>query len=295
MNLLMTKGLLLAVGVTLSTSGLAQGTPASSAAPATGAAKPEKTVEGATVDKVAQIERCQGHKFESMIEIDAVKKRSTRVKLCANPGSSDADWVKTLEAAIGQIEQRDLPAQAKDKLIGELRAEMAKFGAKPARPAVVEGLSAFTLGGAGTGKSLIEPTERFETSTLPPIPPRKVAASGKPGIQVPRQPPMRIRLKCLERGESGAGGTCDFFDRNTVLALSAVEGLEGGGVLRFRRRGETQDEIILEPMQAGQTRRVKLPGELCRGISHSKVEIELLGPKSVGIAAARYGPFGLRC
>ena len=279
------KGLLLAVSVTLSTSGVAQ-------APA---AKPEKTVEGATPDKVAQIERCQGHKFESMIQIDAVKKRSTRVKLCANPGSTDADWVKTLEAAIGQIELRDIPAEAKDKLIGELRAEMAKFGAKLPPPAVIEGLSAFALGGANTDKSLIEPAERFETSTLPPIPPRKVASAGKPGIQVAPQPPMRIRIKCLERGQSGAGGTCDFFDRNTILALSAVEGLEGGGVLRFLRRGETRDEIILEPMQSGQMRRVKLPGELCRGISHSKVEIELLGPKSVGIAAARYGPYGLHC
>lgn len=278
------KGLLLAVGVTLSTSGVAQ-------APA---AKPEKTVEGATADKVAQIERCQGHKFESMIQIDAVRKRSTRVKLCANPGSSDADWVKTLQAAIGQIEQRAIPAEAKDKLIGELRAEMAKFGAKPP-PLAIEGLSVFAPGGVGADKSLIEPTERFETSTLPPIPPRKVATAGEPGIRAAPQPPMRIRLKCLERGESGAGATCDFFDRNTVLALSAVEGLEGGGILRFLRRGETQDEIILDPMQVGQSRRVKLPGELCRGISHSKVEIELLGPKSVGIAAARYGPYGLRC
>ena len=106
---------------------------------------------------------------------------------------------------------------------------------------------------------------------------------------------MSIRIKCLTRGEGGTGGTCDFFDRDTMLVVSAVQGLEKGGALRFLRRGEARDEIVLSPLAVGQSVRVRLPAELCRGISYSKVEIELLAPKSTGAAAARLGPYGLRC
>jgi len=254
-------------------------------------AAPEKVVEGATADRVAQIEQCQGHKFSSMVEIDPVKKRSTRVKLCANPGASDSDWVKTLEEAVVQIEQRDMPAAAKDKLIGELRSEIARF-APAAKPVATAQAAPIYL--SRDAASLETPTERYETSVLPPLTP-KVAAKANAAVASPPQPPMRFQIKCLERGESGPGSTCDFFVADTVLAVSAVEGLEGGGTLRFRRKGEERGEVRLAPLQAGQSARVKLPTELCKGISSSKVEIELLAPKSTGAVAARLGPYGLRC
>lgn len=260
---------------------------ASTSVPAT----PEKVVEGATADRVAQIENCQGHKFDSMVQIDPVKKRSTRVKLCANPGSTDADWARTLEAAIAQIEQRDMPAAAKDKLIGELRTEIAKFAPVSKPLASAQAAPVYLSGDAA---SIAAPTERYETSVLPPLTP-KVAAKSSAGIASAPQPPMRIRIKCLERGQSGPGGTCDFFVAQTVLVVSAVEGLENGGTLRFRRKGDERGEVRLSPLQVGQATRVKLPGELCKGVSSSKVEIELLAPKSAGTVVARLGPFGLRC
>lgn len=266
--------------------------PVGGAVPAAGEAAPdEKIVEGATADRVAQIQACQGHKFDSMVQIDPVRNRSTRVKLCANPGSSDADWVKTLEAAIDQIEQRDMPAAAKDKLIAELRGEIAKFAPAPKPAATAQAAPVYLSGDAA---SLSEPAERFETSVLPPLTP-KVAAKVSGAVAAAPQPPMRFRIKCLERGESGPGGTCDFFVADTILAVTAVEGLEGGGTLRFRRKGEERGEVRLAPLQAGQSIRVRLPGELCKGVSSSKVEIELLHPKSTGTVAARLGPFGLRC
>ena len=297
----MSKGLLLAASMAIAVPAIAQGTfssPDSAAAPAA-PAEPEKTVEGATPGRVAQVERCQGHKFESMVETDPVKKRGTRVKLCANPGSSDGEWVKTLEAAIDQIEDRDMPPAARDKLIGELRAEVAKFApaSKPASNGVAIAPRPSVLFGDGPGANgmSIAPAERYETSTLPPLTPKKVTAAGGGAIAAQPKPRMGIRLKCLEPRESGSGSTCDFFVQNTVLAISAVEGLEKGGTLRFLRRGEVHGEAALAPMQAGQLARVKLPGDLCRGISYSKVEIELLGPGSGGAAAARLGPYGLRC
>jgi hypothetical protein len=265
-------------------------------------AAPARKIQGATPERVAQIERCEGHKFDTMVEIDPVKKRSTRVKLCANPGSTDADWVKTLEAAIVQIEQRAMPAAAKDKVIAELRQEAAKFASAAKPKAVSPGAPSFA-GLAGNRAPIEAPTERFETSKLPPLPPplpRKTAAiAGSVGAgakaSVPPPPAMRFRIKCLVRGESGAGSTCDYFDNSTVLALSAVEGLDKGGTLRFRRRGEARGDVLLAPLKAGQSVRVRLPGDLCRGVAFARVELELLPPQSTGTVAGRAGPFDMRC
>lgn len=293
----MTKALLLAAIMAIAAPGHAQDAPASpDAAPASTSApaRDERVVEGDTPDRVAQIARCQGHKFDSLVEIDAVKKRSTRVKLCANPGSSDADWVKTLEAAVVQIEQRAMPPAAKDKLIGELRNEIARF-APPSKSVVIAQPAPLFVGDFGLANPLTSPTERYETSVLPPLPPRKVALKGTAASEAPSKPVMSIRIKCLGRRESGTGGTCDFFDRNTMLVVSALKGLEKGGALRFLRRGEARGEALLAPLEVGRSVRVRLPAELCRGIAYSKVEIELLGPKSTGAAAARFGPYGLRC
>jgi len=280
------KWLPLAASVAIAVPGLAQ-------SPSVPPVQRDKTVEGATADRVTQINRCQGHKFESLVEIDPIAKRSTRVKLCANPGASDAAWVKTLESAILQIEDRDMPAAAKDKVIAELKAEIAKFATASQPLAITQGSS--TLFGAGSANdSLIAPTERFETSTLPSLTPKKIIGPKGTLVAAKPRPRMAIRIKCLSRGETGGGSTCDFFDHDTVLAVSAVEGLEKGGMLRFLRRGDVHGETNLAPLAVGQSVRVKLPGDLCRGITYSKIEIELL-PAAGGTSAARLGPYGLRC
>ena len=292
--MLTTKALLLAASIAIAVPLAAQQAPVPSDAPAATPANPEKIVEGATPDRVAQIDRCQGHKFESRVELDPVKKRSTSIKLCANPGASDADWVKTLEAAVVQIEQRNMPPEARQKLIGELQSEIARFAATSKPAATAPGARLFVTD-PGAAATLAGPTERYETSVLPSLPAPKAARSANAAIPSPSQRPMRIGMKCLERGQTGAGGTCDFLESSTILAIRAVEGVEDGGTLRFRRRGDVRGEVTLAPMQAGQSTRVKLPGELCKGIAGSKVEIELLAPKSTGAVAARLGPFGLRC
>lgn len=250
-------------------------------------------VEGATPEREALIEQCSNHKFETMIEIDPVKKRSTRVKLCSNPGASDADWVKTLEAAIAELEERRMPPAAKGELVAQLKGEIAKY-AKPQR--VLAG--PINLGQASLAPPLNMPTERFETSVLPSLDPPKVAATAVAGSAPVTAPPnkaMAFKLKCLARGQKGTGGTCDFLEKETTLVVSAVQGLEKGGTLRFRRRGDERGEVLLNAMQPGQSVHVKLPSELCKGVSSSKVEIELLAPGSTGSVAAREGPYGLRC
>ena len=277
----------------------------------------DKEVEGATADRVARIAQCQGHKFDTLVRIDPVRNRSTRVKLCADPGASDADWVRTLEAAVDQIEARDMPAEAKDKVIAELRQEIAKFGlaTPPATTAISttpsQSAAAFVgnLGTLGNLGPLEGPTERYETSIVPPLPPplpRRILPTGAGTSTTTASgafaaaastpiPAMRFRVKCLARGETGAGSTCDFFDKGTTLSLSAVEGLEKGGTLRFRRKGEARGELLLAPLAAGQSVRVRLPAEICRGVAFAKVELELLPPGSRGAVAARAGPYGMRC
>ena len=292
-------GLLLAAILAIGVPASGQVLPDLATGPASPAPTDEKIVEGATAARVDQVERCSGHKFDSVVEIDPVRKRSTRVKLCADPGASDADWVKTLEAAIVQIEQRAMPEAAKDKIIGELRGEMAKF-AVAANPATQAQVATTFVGNLGNVGSLIAPTERYETSTLPPLPRKPVSSANAAGVGTAAVasapvPAMRFRVKCLARGESGAGSTCDFFDRDTILALGAIEGLEKGGTLRFRRQGEARGEVVLAPLADGKMVRVRLPAELCRGVAFAKVDLELLPSGSAGKVAARAGPFDMRC
>lgn len=287
--MLIIKALLLAASMAIAAPSWAQQPPATPVAPV-----PDKLVEGDTPERVAQVASCQGHKFEARIEIDPVKKRSTSVKLCANPGASDADWVKTLEAAIVQIEQRNMPLEARQKLIGEMRVEIARFAAKSNPVAAVQATTPFVTD-PGASISRAGTSERYETSVLPPLPPPKSARRASAAITSPPQRPMRVGLTCFERGQTGAGGTCNFLESTTIFSIRAVEGLEDGATVRFLRRGDVRREIALASMQAGQSTRVKLPAELCRGVSSTKVEIEFLRPKSTGAVAARLGPFGLIC
>ncbi len=264
----------------------------------TQAAPEGDVVEGATPEREALIAQCSNHKFEAEIEIDPVKKRTTRVKLCSNPDASDAEWVKTLEAAIAELQARRMPPAAKAELIAQLGLEIEKYS-RPKAP--------INLGQGSLGTPLNMPPERYETSVLPSLdPPKKAtnnqaatsgAASSSGATARVDQPPksMAFKVKCLVFGQKGSGGTCDFLEQNTILVVSAVQGLESGGTLRFRRRGDERGEVLLTAMQPGQSVRVKLPGELCKGVSSSKVEIELLPPGSRGNVAARVGPYGLRC
>ncbi len=287
--------LVLAAGLAMNGAALAQVGPD----PAVGLTQPEAEVEGATPDRVARIEQCQGHKFDTMVKIDPARNRSTRVKLCSDPGASDADWVKTLEAAIDQIEGRDMPAEARDKVIAELRQEIAKFGS--AGKPLASSSGATFAGNLGNMGSLSGPSERFETSTLPPLPPplpRKpvaIASGSAAATSSAPGPAMRFRVKCLARGESGAGSTCDFLETGTSLSLSAVEGMEKGAKLRFLRKGEARGEVMLAPLPAGKSVRVRLPTDLCRGVAFTRVELELLPPISPATIAARAGPYEMRC
>lgn len=282
----------LAVGIALAMPAFAQIAPP---------APPEAKVEGATAERVAQIEQCGGHNFDTKVEIDALTKRTTRVRLCADPGATDAEWVKTLRSAIVQIEQRAMPAYAKEQVIAELRQEIAKFAPAVNFGSTMPGAT-LDLGAEARARSaLIAPAERYETSIVPPLPtplPRRVVAGGALASRAnaaPRVAPMRFGIKCLAPGESGVGSTCAFLEAGSILVLSAGDGLEKGGSLLFRRRGEARGSVAITPLANGDAVRVRVPKDVCRGVANTRIELELLAPGSTTAVAGRAGPYDIRC
>ena len=269
---------------------LAQDTAISAAAEA-------KTVEGATPDRVKLVDACGGHKFDSLIEFDPVKHRSTRVKLCSKPGASDADWVKTLNSAIVQIEDRNMPPTAKEKLLAELHVEVSKFAKPTDHEATTKGTS-LTFGKSLLAEPTPEPQVPFEVTSLPPLPdPKGFATRGSSvaaSAVVAPVKPIRASVRCLDRGQSGAGSTCDFLERDTQFALTLTDGLEKGATVEILRRGQTMSSVDLAASAPGQVRRLSLPPGICKGLTQSKIELLMMAPGTTSVAA-RFGPYGLKC
>ena len=260
--------------------------------------------EAAPAAPASSADACPSFRFETVVVTDASQKRGSRVRLCADAGATEADWVKTLEDAIKQVREGSMPAVAKADLIGQIESEIARYRPRPAAtgslnlnmPATTSSSGAVTLGKDQLGNSGGVPEAPFAVSALPSLD-RPKPAPGASKADPPK--PMVATVKCLSAGERGAGMTCDYFRKDTVLALRAVRGLEDGAVIRFLRRGEERGEVDLDRLAPGRTARVALPAELCRGVATSKVEIAILPPRSSKAfargAAGRLGPFGLRC
>lgn len=259
-------------------------------------------------ERARQIAQCAGHKFETYVIVDPAGKNAKRIRLCANPGASDADWVTTLKSAKAQVALQPFSEAAKEQLAREIDAEIAKFDKGPAAPVAATAVipapppPSAPAGGLvldpGAVRGLDAPPERFETSRLPTLDHRtRTASAGGAAAAAPAVPliPMRARVTCLEPGERGAGMTCDFLRGDTVLLLKAQAGMEKGARVRFLRKGEQRGEILLSALAPGDSVRVRLPADLCRGVKATKVELQLLPTDSRGRVAGSLGPFGLRC
>lgn len=72
----------------------------------------------------------KGRKFESNSSSgDNKNKNVSKMVICSDPGESDADWSKTLNKALADVEgNKDMPAPAKAQIIADLRSEIAKLG-----------------------------------------------------------------------------------------------------------------------------------------------------------------------
>ncbi|MEO6580689.1 MAG: hypothetical protein ABIN83_06010 [Sphingomicrobium sp.] len=266
----------------------------SAVSPPAGDGRPDKAVEGATPERVALIDACKGHKFETMVEVDAATHRASRVKLCAKPGASDADWVKTLQSAIAQIEQRNMPPKAQETLIAQMRAEIGKYAKSGAADAPsITGNGPLNVGRSLLAESNVEPEAPFETSALPPLTTRALK-SGAPTAKAVTATPIRATLRCSERGQTGRGGPCDVLEQQTILAITAIAALDPGTVIRFLRRGTEFRTVAIGALSAGQTRRIPMVADICKGLLRSEVSIEVRARGS-NLPGATFGPYALRC
>ena len=72
----------------------------------------------------------KGRKFESTSNSgDDKNKNVSKMVICSDPGESDAEWSKTLNKALADVEgNKDIPAPAKAQLMADLKSEIAKIG-----------------------------------------------------------------------------------------------------------------------------------------------------------------------
>lgn len=264
------------------------------------AAAPAKAAVPPPTEAEKLIANCNAHKFET--EIDVVSggvPRKSKVKLCGKVGQSDADWVATLKDAVAKTaaNERMTPA-IKDQITRALNAEIARIEAGTNRlGSVVAG----PLPSIADKRSSI-PTPHTpppEYTRLPDFPPPKPAVTAVASASLPMLlPAPRLKFSCLNTGDIGEG-ECNVFDRDTLLRVQAGENLPAGTSLRFVRRGDLRAEVALAQLRRGQSVRMSLPVDVCRGVAGSLIEIDVVrqppGAARVGQVVDTLGPYELRC
>ena len=244
-----------------------------------------------TPDAAKKIAACEGEKFE----FSAGDPRPTKITLCSDKGATTADLVRMFDSAATKIEQLDKLAQdRRAALVAQLKAKIVEVQARnsfasplpvPAPPLVI--------------RPEIGPAPEY--AQLPPLPspvrtPVVAQASAVPAVALLKP---RLTLECSTPGEIAEGAPCLSFARDTLLTVRAGETLPAGTSLRFLRRGDIRAEVALAQMRNGQSRRIRLPAELCAGVTGSNFEIQVVrtggSPSSLGQVVDTRGPYQLRC
>ena len=79
--------------------------------------------------------------------------------------------------------------------------------------------------------------------------------------------------------------------------VSAEEDLASAVTLRFRRLDSGREgEVRLAQLRRGDTVRMKIPGEICKGVVRAEFDIQVMGAGSGGMRYADVqGPYEKRC
>ena len=258
-------------------------------------AKPEPAAEPAPELK-ALAETCTAHKFETIVAIEG-RRRGSKVKICGEPGQSDANWLNTLRDSVRKTEADEAMAPGlRDQIVTALKAEIARLetaastqAAKPTAPARLVGMSDQIVAPA-------EPAPQY--SVVPPLPapmPRAGSAAAKASsasASAAAAPMIRpqLTIRCALPPEKFAG--CASLERETRLMIRADEDIAPRTSLRFLRGGDTRAELELGTLRKGQSTREKLPGRVCSGVLRGKVQIQVL---NAGKVAETLGPYSLYC
>lgn len=246
----------------------------------------------------AMLAKCGARRFQtSALRVVEGRKRQTRITLCAADGESEAEWITKLEQSAKSVETLNLPNGAKAKLIGELRAEIARVKAlRPVTPAE----PVQTIRTALPPPLLpvqTRPTRSLaqDYAALPPLPPplsptRIVAAS--PAVASPG-----LTIRCAIPSEGQGEGVCDSLMSHTVVSVRAGAPLAGDWTMRFMRKDRPRGDISLAGLRGARSMRVKLPAQVCSGVVRSEVTIQILANAAAGLGqvAQSFGPMSLRC
>ncbi|HET7708648.1 MAG TPA: hypothetical protein VFK50_03825 [Sphingomicrobium sp.] len=276
---------------------------ASIAAQGAGAAPP---AAGEVITKEQAEERlakCGSRKFESVAEfqVDGKMKRS-RLTLCAAESDSAEEWIATLEKNESAIKaQSRLPESARFKLLSDLRAEIDRLKGGQGIVAVKGDLIAVKgdLGiGAKPKSEVTVPKSDFAVSTLPAMPVAKTVVSRafdpkKAATPLTRRP--QLAIKCLNPG--GAAARCSFMAVDTAIEIEAEEDLASAVTLHFRRTDSNREgEVRLAQLKRGDTVRLRVPPEICKGVVRAEFDVQVSGAGSGGLRYSDVvGPFEKRC
>lgn len=268
------------------------------------AAQPAAADPPASPEAQALIANCNAHKFETTVMVTGPdgKPKQSQVKICGQAGQSDTDWVKTLRDAVDKVSANPgMSPSVKQQITGALQDEIGRLTGQAANAAIAPVPNLAPPAVAAPAARPPEyatlppiPTARPpEYAALPPMPTAPTLAPprllGTPATPVARP---RLTIRCLTPGDLAGEAPCLTLERDTLLTVRADENLAPGFALRFLRKGDDRGELALAAMPKGRSVRFKLPTEVCRGVSGSRVTIEVL---SRGAVADSLGPYDLRC
>ena len=251
------------------------------------------------------VQDCSAHKFETFVEriVDG-EPRKSRVRLCGKAGQSEAEWIATLEDAVAKVRENiEMPADARNQIIAAVSAEIARLR-EPAAAASASAAPALTPRAAPPPRDLRNDYASLP-SIPPPAPPKPVAP---PAAVVSNAPAGAVRARpvevtasllapslafdCSVVGEMSGPAPCIEFQRDTLITVHARSDVPAGVELHFERNGSDRAKVAIGPMKSGGTKRLPLPGAVCRGVGDGRLAIGIWN----GARPARTeGPFPLRC
>lgn len=234
----------------------------------------------------ALADNCADHKFETVVVADG-SGRGKKVKICGEPGQTDAEWLVTLKDSARKVEADQAMAQVvKDQIITALKTEIGRLEilAKPAS----SGTPIATLTVPPAAVSVPEAVPQY--SSVPPLPAPLPRASVTPASAT--KPPVarpRLTIRCALPRESFA--ECSRLERETQILIRADEDVAGAS-LRFLRGGDQRADLDLGPLRKGESLRERLPTRVCSGTLRGRVQVQILSKSQV---AETLGPYALYC
>jgi hypothetical protein len=239
----------------------------------------------------------------------------TRITLCGPKDGTSSDLVKMFDSAVTALSRNTkLATEKRADLIAQIRLKAEQYrpagSAAPPAPALTVAPAITDLAPPkATG-----PVERPpEYASLPPLPPplpigtpvagastggAAFSAAGPKSPPVPRLSAPRLAIECVNLQDLGGAGDCSLIERETQVVVRAQDAVPALTALRFVRRGETRAEVELAQLSRGKSTQFALPGEVCSGVSSSRVEIQVVrraSSNSAGQVVDSLGPYLLHC